>query len=181
MVDRQPLCILQWNANGLCTRLHELLLLLITLRIQMALIQETHLEASVDTRSAFSLGFQIFRKDRDHHGGGLLTLVLRSLTAQEVPIPAPPGSHLELLGVRLWTQQRRLLLVNIYRPPSAPTLSLDFLQPLQAPLLVSGDLRASFSYSRALGDQFRKMDSELSPWCYRTIDYKINASCPTSI
>ncbi len=76
MPGTSPLRILQWNANGLRTKLHELLLFLLALRIQVALVQETHLDPSVDINSACSFGYQVYRKDRDRHGGGLLTLVL---------------------------------------------------------------------------------------------------------
>ncbi len=142
MPDDLPLCILQWNANGLRPKLAEFMLFLIACQIQVAMVQESHLDHMVDINSICSYGYQIFRKDRDRHGGGLLILALRSITAQEFHLDSPPGSHLELQGVRIWRDNRCFNLVNVYRPPDAPCLNLDMLLPLLHPVIISGDFNA---------------------------------------
>jgi len=64
--------ILQWNCNGIRTKRDQLRQLLLRERIDIALIQETHL----NTHHSFHLGpdYVIHRKDRLTHKGGVMSV-----------------------------------------------------------------------------------------------------------
>ena len=70
--DKQPLHILQWNAEGIFHKKTPLKARLENEKISIACIQETHL----NPENRFTIrGYQAFRMDRTGHKGGVMILV----------------------------------------------------------------------------------------------------------
>lgn len=69
--------------------------------------------------------YVLFRNDRGSRGGGLLTYVSLNLTAELVP-PNEKPQHFEGLFVKItFHENKRLIIGNMYKPPSAPAETTD--------------------------------------------------------
>ena len=80
-----PINLLQWNVDGLQSKLIELRYLLKNLHIQVTVLQETHLRPAQPTPKF--PGFQAFRRDRpNQRRGGLLTIVSKNIPASDYVI-----------------------------------------------------------------------------------------------
>ena len=136
--------ILQFNCNGLSSRLEELKSFLSSYSIKLAVLQETKL--SVASRTPAFPGFAVIRKDRSRNsGGGLITLVHHSLSFTECMI-ANPDDFCEFQHTRIFLNDSHLDLFNVYFPPSSscPPGHLPSLAGLLTgeSRLVLGDLNA---------------------------------------
>ncbi len=83
-VNQSALRILQWIADGLSTKVHELKQRLQLEKIDFCLIQETKLTCKDPTPAL--VGFSAIRQDRlaSYRGGGLLTLVTEGIVNQRI-------------------------------------------------------------------------------------------------
>ena len=116
---RYCLSILQWNANGIKTKMAELEEKVRRMEIDIIMIQESKLRSlDKDPRIA---GYSTVRKDRDvGMGGGLVTFI-----KEDIPFIAVnhsqglPDSKLEALIIDLNPATlHRMTCVIVYRPPS---------------------------------------------------------------
>ncbi len=100
-VSQSALCILQWNADALSAKVHELRQGLLLEKIDICLIQETKLIPKDLTR-AFP-GFSTIRQDRpsSHRGGGLLTLVKKGVFYQRIVKDFQPPLEKQSIQVQM--------------------------------------------------------------------------------
>ena len=92
--------ILYYNARSILPKFDELRLSADTLKSHFICIVETWLSKEVGNNELFIPGFQLFRLDRDHHGGGVLIYVADIFLVTALP-PAPSIIELLCLSVRL--------------------------------------------------------------------------------
>ena len=114
--------ILYYDARSILPKFDELRLSADTLKSHFICIVETWLSKEVGNNELFIPGFQLFRLDRDHHGGGVLIYVADIFLVTALP-PSPSLIELLCLSVRLNTF--KLYLCLLYRPPSSPSCVFD--------------------------------------------------------
>ena len=83
-------------------------------------VVESWLSEEIDDNEISIPGFQIFRNDRNRHGGGVLIYV-SSMFFASVLFPPPPA--LEILTLSVLFDNFKMYLCLFYRPPSSSTLS----------------------------------------------------------
>jgi len=116
---KPSLNILQWNSDGINTKLEELEQVLRKYDIDIACIQESKM-APKDTSPNIN-GYNTIRKDRHDtslkRGGGLITLLKKGIHHQAAPTNDIRG--LESLTVELATENEEpLFITNAYLPPT---------------------------------------------------------------
>ena len=119
MGARSCIVILQWNSNGLKTKMVELEDRAGRLECDVIMIQESKLR-SQDTDPKIP-GYSTVRKDREvGRGGGLVTFIKEDIPFTVVNSPAiNPDSKLELLAVDiLAAPTHRMTCTNVYCPPT---------------------------------------------------------------
>jgi len=106
--------ILQWNCNGIRSKRESLLEYLEKNRIDVALIQETHL----NPHHRFDLGcdYVVHRQDRPSHKGGVMSVFHRKYTrVYEMRIRTPDG--VEGQSWAMMGSGFKIMLHNWYCPP----------------------------------------------------------------
>ena len=76
---------------------------------------ETWLDSSIRPCEVAIPGYQIFRRDRDRHGGGVALYILESIATRKVT----RVDLYELLSLEVASKSGLLLIVVVYRPPSS--------------------------------------------------------------
>src|SRR5215469_6741495 len=132
--------ICQWNVRGF--KLNRLFIeqLVNKHNINIIAIQETHLD---DDDDIYLKHFQIFRKDRNSRGGGVLIGIHDSIICQPLNIK----SNLELLAIDIIMENISFTLLNCYIPPNVHNYISDLkttVDNLQRnnPLLMLGDFNS---------------------------------------
>ncbi len=109
--NEYDLNILQWNCNGISSKLTELSDFIHQNDIKIAVLQETKLGKKSTNPNLPN--FTLIRKDRtSDKGGGLATYVHKSLMFMNLP-DTPPDGHTETLGVKVGDTN----ILNVYIPP----------------------------------------------------------------
>ena len=105
--------ILQWNCEGIQKKKEALRDLLTKEKIDVACIQETHLNSNLRLSIR---GYQCFRKDRENrHKGGVAILVSNTLPAENIDIQESQES--EIIGIKLILPENPITIFNCYSPP----------------------------------------------------------------
>ena len=110
--------LLQYNINGIASKLDELLHYLDKNNIKVAVIQETKLTIKSSTLN--TKNYTLVRKDRGKNkGGGLAFLVHESVTFYQETTPPTLSNdpHLESLTITIPGKDNKLQIRNIYIPP----------------------------------------------------------------
>ena len=124
-LSRGRLRILQWNADGVGTKIPELERCVVEYDIDVVVLQESKLMEKNSTPQLS--GFTAVRRDRgardgsaERRGGGLLTYVKTDIPYTVVDLPdASVGSLLERLTVEVRAgSEGRLRITNVYCPPT---------------------------------------------------------------
>ena len=119
------------NANSIFGKSAELHHLLDYTKADAVLINESKLDSEISTPEVIpdNLGYTVYRKDRNRHGGGVMILIKNCYSSQIVDIK----SDAELLWIEVQLKnQRKLLLSTFYRPPSSDD---EYLKLFDASLL----------------------------------------------
>ena len=116
--------LLYYNARSLLPKFDNLLSLVHVHNPHIICIVESWLSSVVSDSEICVPHFQLFRFDRNRHGGGVLIYVSNELSVS--PLPSPPPS-LELLPLSLSSHNFKLHLCLFYRPPSSPSTIFDTL------------------------------------------------------
>ena len=87
-------------------------------------IVETWLSNEISSAEIYIPGYQIYRKDRNRQGGGILMYVVNSMLVSLFP---DPGPNLELLTLSARFNNFKLNLCLFYRPPSSGSYIFDTL------------------------------------------------------
>ena len=108
---------MQWNAEGVFNKKVPLTERLHKEDVDVACIQETHL----NTNHRFSIrGYQTFRLDREgRHKGGVLILVRNNIAASDFKVDT--NQQAEIHGVKITVDNSAINIFNLYCPPPTKT------------------------------------------------------------
>ena len=100
-------------------------------RLDLIAVTETWLTYDISDGEILSNGYQIFRNDRrDRKGGGTLLAINNSLSATRIDTLGPI-SILDYVAARLCLKNdRKLIVIVIYRPPDSPADWINSFQDL---------------------------------------------------
>ena len=111
----KSLSILYTNCRSLLPKLDHLRLLACTQTPHIIAITETWLDTTISNSEAMIPGYQVVRRDRDRHGGGI-ALYIRDHLHVDVLLS---HNSAELLIVELPLRSSKVVCGLLYRPPSA--------------------------------------------------------------
>ena len=114
--------IIYYNACSLLPKLDELQVVCEATRPDVICIVETWLDISVIDNEIVLSGYQLFRLDRNRHGGGVAVYVHDSLLCKVVLQGGP--FYLELISISFHSKPS-FCLTLFYRPPSSPVSIFD--------------------------------------------------------
>ena len=148
---------MQWNAEGVQKKKQALQVFLKENKIDIACIQETHLNQNI---KFFVRGYDIFRRDRTTgHKGGVLTLVKHGIPAVQTAESA--DGDLEYITIKAFLQDEELHISNCYSSPSRK-LHLHTLHLTADNHLITGDFNG---HSPAWGyDSTDPRGEEIQDW-----------------
>ena len=118
--DVDPFTILQFNANGIGNKQVELGDFLERHKVKVVVIQESRL--TLNSRTPNIQNFTTVRKDHDQgHGGGLLTLIHKSINFSWRPDSPDTlaDPHLEELTITAKLGNTDVIITNVYIPPAS--------------------------------------------------------------
>ena len=122
--DASNLRILYYNPRSLLPKFYNLLASTLTLDPHIICIVETWLSGEIENNELYIPGFQLYRHDRNRHGGGVLIYVSAMFSVPVLPSPTPP---LELLTLSILRDNFKVHVCLFYRPPSSSALIFDTL------------------------------------------------------
>ena len=155
--NTRPLNILQWNAEGVYQKKISLTERLHGDKIDVACIQETHLNPN----HRFSIrGYQTFRMDREgRHKGGVLILVKNDIPAKDFKIDT--GQQSEIHGAHITVGNTTVTIFNLYYP-SDKDLALHTMNLPPENCLTVGDFN---SHSTSWGyEESNRRGDEVEDW-----------------
>lgn len=145
--------ILHWNSNGILNKIHELQALASRLKIDIILINETHLKSSNKIKLT---NFHIYRTDlpsirgsRPH--GGTAVFVHRRITHQRISL----NTNLQSTSIKIKLNNSEILVSAVYKPPN------EILDPADLDTLTT-----SADWSIAAGD----FNAKNPLWNSRTVN-----------
>ena len=165
---KSSLRILQWNAEGLSTKLYELSARLKEDDIDVCLIQESHLQEK--SPMPFIEGYKVIRADRVATiRGGLVAYVRKTLVVEELGKVAIDATEVSSFRIQL-KKKKWIHISNVYVPP-AGSKGQDIIQlrthviPSLKSALICGDFNAHTLMwdNRAAPD---KRGEELLDWAF---------------
>ena len=115
------------NVNGLLSKIHDVKVLLIALKLDILAISETHLQCRTKDEDIYIPGYKIARRDRTdgRKGGGSLIYFAEDLNAFDSS-DLTSDSSLEATWIDLSLHSQRLLIGSIYRPPDCSSFFDEF-------------------------------------------------------
>jgi endonuclease/exonuclease/phosphatase family metal-dependent hydrolase len=190
-LSRGSLKILQWNADGIGTKVVELERCLREFDIDVVVLQESKLLEK--NRTPQFQGYSAIRRDRhaeggtgERRGGGLLTYVKEDIPFSAVELSeAPVGSLLERLCVEIRAgQEGRLRITNVYCPPIRGETAASAFNTCGLPAskrdIVLGDLNAH----SPLWDRLQPSDNRgeaIEGWMMEKDFAVVNDGTPTRV
>jgi exonuclease III len=132
--------MVQWNANSIVQRKHELEDFLTSNRIDVAAICETKL---TPRRKLKIPGYSIYRQDRNAHGGGVLILVHNEIQHDNIQLAG--NMDMEQVAFIIHSPpDKRLLIVSGYNPPNRKLRiqDLNTIFDPTLPVVLLGDLNS---------------------------------------
>ena len=130
--------ILQWNINCLKTKFPRLEELLGTENVNIIALQETKNPPNKDIKIR---GYNIYKKDRNIHGGGVLLAIHKNIASSPLTI----NSNLEIVACTVHFQNQKINICNIYLPDHAQIdydTFTNLLTSIPEPKLILGDFNA---------------------------------------
>lgn len=134
--------ILQWNINGIRSKLQDIILLCEREKIDVVLLQETKVTPRCHVRIP---GFNLFRNDRTDRGGGVLIGVKSSILSTRINILDSDETECELVGAKIIWQEMSFCLFSIYVPNTTQIRTNDLNRIMStegSDILVGGDFNA---------------------------------------
>ena len=135
--------ILAWNANGVRAKILELRELLCRLKIDIALISESHLKPN---QRVSVPNYLQYRTDRlDGRGGGTAIFIKKNINHAEIPIP--DNINIETTLIKIISASGDVYVAACYNPPQNDLVQEDFLflSSLQGRIIAAGDFNAKHS------------------------------------
>jgi len=117
--------VIYYNARSLLSKLDELRAISETTKPDIICIVETWLDNEITDNEVCLVNYQLFRLDRNRHGGGI-AIYVRSLLLCDVLLQGGPFG-LEFLSLSIMSQpiSGKFCLCLFYRPPSSPVFIFD--------------------------------------------------------
>ena len=144
----EQLHIIHYNARSLLPKLDELRAVCEATKPDIICIVETWLDDSISDNDISLTDYQVFRRDRNRHGGGIAVYAHCSMSCK-VLLKGGPFS-LELISI-VFLYQSPFSLCFFYRPPSSPVSFDDLCTTLQiidpanfSRFLLLGDFNVNF-------------------------------------
>ena len=152
----RTLNVFQWNAEGIQNKKVSLTQRLRTENIDIACIQETHLNKG----NKFSIrGYQTFRTDREGHKGGVLILVKNSIATKDFTVNT--DYQAEIQRIRFTAERNEITVFNFYCPQDKD-LSLQKMDIPKENCLIAGDFN---SHSTCWGyEETDRRGDEVEDW-----------------
>jgi len=174
----RPLRIVQWNAEGVNTKMGELREFIKEYKIDVVLIQESKLTEKKS--SPVLKDFSVVRGDRKgaaHHGGGLLTYISKELTFKE-------NGHsqrgvVELLSVSIHQSGTKWITINNLYIPPRDQADLSWI-PVQSNSVYAGD----FNGHSQIWDEIQPTDTrgeQILDWVLENDLQCMNDGSPTRL
>ena len=143
--EKGNLRILQWNANGIKSKIVELEMRMKSQNIDVAMNQETKMEKN--QKSPQIRGYVTIREDRivDIRGGGLIIFIRESLVYEIVDRRAKTATESLTIRIRM-ARNKWVTATNVYCPPGCSSgqiikLDLDSI-PVSSSSIICGDINA---------------------------------------
>ena len=112
------------NARSILPNFDELLAICNVNNYDVICVVESWLSEDVSNDELFIPGYDIFRCDRDRHGGGILIFVKSELCASPISYPLPP-IDIEFFPLTIEFCKMKFCIAIFYRPPSADVNHFD--------------------------------------------------------
>lgn len=128
--------MLAWNARGLTSKRTELYNLIVELDLDIIFVNETFL---CNSNKFYLNNYNIIRKDRSTHGGGVAIIIRKSLTHSIFPLPETKS--LEATAIKILINNTAHILVSAYKPPNVAlcTKELDLIFKTGHRVIIAGD------------------------------------------
>lgn len=134
--------LLCWNADGVGSKIHELMNLVSALGVDVVAISESRLS------SKFSLeipGYVIYRQDRHCSGRGQGVAIFVKQNIEHSIVSIPNTQHIEAVAISMLISGREHVLVSAYQSPNLLLITndLDILLALGQHVVIMGDFNAN--------------------------------------
>ena len=113
--NRNTFSLLSINSNGIKDATKRIVLRELLKNRDFLAMQETKIDSSFASSELGLPGWDIIRRDRNSHGGGLLIAARSNCKLSQFNVPDTPS---EILVGMLSFVNRRVFVVNCYRPKS---------------------------------------------------------------
>ena len=105
------------NINSLRYKIIDLRKIISYTDIDLISITETKIDSSFPDAQFLTENYLTFRRDRNKHGGGILTFVKNGLLPKH--IPDLESNIIEILPLEIRIDKSKWIVLNIYRPPAS--------------------------------------------------------------
>lgn len=145
MSSKQHVRILYWNADGIRSKLMELLDMVSELSIDIIALSETRLSPSTKLHTP---GYTCYRCDKKPDGTGQGVAILIKSDIEHSPINLPTTRNLECSGIQVTLSNQLIAFISAYQSPNLPLLTtdLDKLVNVHAKTIIMGDLNTKHPY-----------------------------------
>lgn len=135
--------LLCWNADGIRSKIHELLHLVGAINVDIIAISESRLNPNIRISTP---GYVTYRQDRHcmtGRGQGVILMIKDNI--KHSPIDLPNTQHLEAVGIKVSISGIDYIIVSAYQSPNLPFLTkdLDNILAIGSRVVVMGDLNAN--------------------------------------
>lgn len=145
MYRTQNIRILYWNADGIRSKITELLDLVSELSIDIVALSETRISPHFNLHTP---GFTCYRQDKkpDGHGQGVAILVKSDIIHTSLKIDIT--QNLECIGIKIALSNHEIAFISAYQSPNLALLStdLDTIINAHSRTLIMGDLNTKHPY-----------------------------------
>lgn len=143
MCRNNKLNFLSWNADGLRSKIHELMDLVVSaLSIDIIAVCETKLTSNINLDLP---GFVCYRQDKHSSGRGQGVALIVKKELQHIPLVIPTTKNIEAIGIQIKLSGKVVSVISVYQSPNLPLLvhDLDLLFSLGERVLLMGDFNAN--------------------------------------
>ena len=130
--------ILQWNINGLRSKITQLQCLMTEYQPNIIALQETKLPPNINYNMK---KFHIYNKSRNADGGGVALYISKELPVTSIEL----NTDLEAVAATVHYENSKLTYCSLYLPPGVdfPVANFcDLLEKLPSPFLILGDFNS---------------------------------------
>jgi exonuclease III len=164
--NRKGVGFLHINIRSLLSRhkLDHINILVSQANPDILVISETWLHKDIEDQTVYIQGYNIYRSDRASRGGGVAVYVKSTYAAVILNTVSIPKCF-EFISLRIdFGYNNSIIVIGVYRPPSAPTMALNKMAELFMPftdseLIVLGDF--NLDWSTDASEALKEMSSDL--------------------